>query len=131
MPYVPSDRIVHDADAHVVETPDFFKPYADPNIRDRIPDLYVSLTAPGEDDFIEHYRQRHADPEFRARDEEEIMLRKNWKATGSFIPEDRPKALDLIGDVAEEAPPRVVVQVLVLQQLQEAAEREDRGAQLV
>ena len=97
MPYVPSDRIVHDADAHVVETPDFFKPYADPNIRDRIPDLYVSLTAPGEDDFIEHYRQRHADPEFRARDEEEIMLRKNWKATGSFIPEDRPKALDLIG----------------------------------
>lgn len=97
MPYVPSDRIVHDADAHVVETPDFFKPYADPDIRDRIPDLYVSLTAPGEENFIEQLRKKHSDPEFRAKDEEEIMLRKNWKATGSFIPEDRPKALDLIG----------------------------------
>ncbi len=97
MPYVPSDRVVHDADAHVVETPEFFREYADPDIRDRIPPLYVSSTAPGEADLIEHFRGRHADPEFRARDEEEIMLRKNWKATGSFIAEDRPQALDLIG----------------------------------
>ncbi len=97
MPYVPEGRLVHDADAHVVETPDFFRNYADPDIRDRIPDLYVMNVAPGEADMIEQFRTRHADPEFRARDEEEIMLRKNWKATGSFIAEDRPKALDLIG----------------------------------
>jgi uncharacterized protein len=97
MPYVPQDRLVHDADAHVVETPTFFRDYADPDIRDRIPPLYVMNVAPGEADMIEQFRARHADPEFRARDEEEIMLRKNWKATGSFIPEDRPKALDLIG----------------------------------
>jgi uncharacterized protein len=81
----------------VVETPDFFRNYADPDIRDRIPDLYVMNVAPGEADMIEQYRNRHADPEFRERDEAEIMTRKNWKATGSFIPEDRPKALDLIG----------------------------------
>ena len=97
MPYVPENRVVHDADAHVVETPDFFQEYADPDIRDRIPPLYVMNVAPGEADLIDHFRGRHADPEFRARDEEEIMLRKNWKATGSFIAEDRPKALDLIG----------------------------------
>ncbi len=97
MPYVPENRVVHDADAHVVETPDFFIPYADPAIRDRIPPLYVMNVAPGEADLIDHFRGRHADPEFRARDEEEIMLRKNWKATGSFIAEDRPKALDLLG----------------------------------
>jgi predicted TIM-barrel fold metal-dependent hydrolase len=53
--------------------------------------------APGEADLIEHFRERHADPEFRARDEAEIMERKNWKATGSFIKEDRPLALDLLG----------------------------------
>ena len=94
---MPEDRLVHDADAHVVETPTFFRDYADPDIRDRIPPLYVMNVAPGEADMIEQFRQRHADPEFRARDEDEIMLRKNWKATGSFIPEDRPKALDLIG----------------------------------
>lgn len=97
MPYVPEHRVVHDADAHVVETPDFFLPYADPDIRDRIPPLYVMNVAPGEADMIEHFRSRHADPEFRARDEDEIMLRKNWKATGSFIAEDRPQALDMIG----------------------------------
>ena len=97
MPYIPQDRVVHDADAHVVETPTFFQDYADPDIRDRIPPLYVMNVAPGEADMIEQFRSRHADPEFRAKDEAEIMLRKNWKATGSFIAEDRPKALDLIG----------------------------------
>ena len=40
MPYIPEGRIVHDADAHVVETPDWFRHYADPDVRDRIPDLY-------------------------------------------------------------------------------------------
>ena len=97
MPYVPEGRLVHDADAHVVETPTFFRDYADPAIRERIPPLYVMNVAPGEADLIDHFRDRHADPDFRARDEEEIMTRKNWKATGSFIAEDRPKALDLIG----------------------------------
>jgi predicted TIM-barrel fold metal-dependent hydrolase len=90
-------RTIHDADSHIVETPDWFFPYAEAAIRDRLEPLYVSTVAPGEDDFIEQLRERHADPEFRARDADEIMLRKNWKATGSFIKEDRPGALDLLG----------------------------------
>jgi uncharacterized protein len=89
--------IIHDADSHVVETPDWLVPYADPGLRERLKPLYVSSVRPGEDDLIEHYRKRHSDPEFRARDAEEIWLRKNWKATGSFIKEDRPGALDLLG----------------------------------
>jgi uncharacterized protein len=96
MPYA-HGRTIHDADAHVVETPDWFVPFADPSIRDRLEPLYVSSVRPGEDDLIEHFRARHADPAFRARDEAEIMLRKNWKATGSFLKEDRPAALDLLG----------------------------------
>ncbi len=88
---------IHDADSHVVETPDWLLPYADPDIRDRLKPLYVSSVRPGEDDLIDHYRKRHADPEFRARDAEEIWLRKNWEATGSFIKEDRPAALDRLG----------------------------------
>jgi predicted TIM-barrel fold metal-dependent hydrolase len=96
VPYVEGSTI-HDADSHVVETPDWFVPFADPEIRDRVAPLYVSSVKPGEEDFIEEYRKRHADPEFRAQDEAEIMLRKNWKATGSFIKEDRPRALDLLG----------------------------------
>jgi len=90
-------RIIHDADAHIVETPNWFHDYADAAVRERIPPLYVSTVAPGEADLIEHYRTLHADAEFRAHDADEIMLRKNWKATGSFLAEDRPQALDLLG----------------------------------
>ncbi len=96
MPYA-EGRTYHDADSHVMETPDWFFGYADPDIRDRMKPLYVSTVKPGEDLFTEHYRQQQGDPEYRARDEAEIMLRKNWKATGSFIKEDRPRALDLLG----------------------------------
>lgn len=97
MPYAPAGTTIHDADAHVVETPDFFFAFADPDIRPRLKPLYVSSVKPGDDDLIEHYRKQHSDPDFRAQDEAEIMLRKNWKATGSFIKEDRPAALDMLG----------------------------------
>ncbi len=96
MPYA-EGRIYHDADAHVMETPDFLFPYADPAVRERMKPLYVSTVKPGEEDFIEELRRRHGEEEYRSQDEGEIMLRKNWKATGSFISQDRPRALDLLG----------------------------------
>src|SRR5437660_2957158 len=90
-------RTIHDADSHVMETPDWFSAFADPGVRERIPPLFVATVAPGEDSFIGELRRKHQDPEFRARDAEEIMVRKNWRATGSFVKEDRPRALDLLG----------------------------------
>ena len=96
MPYA-SGRIYHDADSHVMETPDWLLAYADPDIRPRMQPLYVSRVRPGEENSIEALRGRHADPAYRERDEAELMLRKNWAATGSFIKEDRPRALDLLG----------------------------------
>jgi predicted TIM-barrel fold metal-dependent hydrolase len=47
--------------------------------------------------FIDKLRATHEDPGYRAEDEAQIMLRKNWSATGSFLKEDRSKALDLLG----------------------------------
>jgi len=96
MPYA-EGRTIHDADSHVMETPDWFSAFADPGLRERIPPLFVATVAPGEDSFVGELRRKHQDAEFRARDAEEIMLRKNWKATGSFLKEDRPRALDLLG----------------------------------
>ena len=90
-------RAIHDADAHVMETPDFLHAFADPWIRERMGPVYVSTVKPGEEHFIETLRRRHRDPAYRARDEEEILLRKNWSATGSFLKEDRSRALDLLG----------------------------------
>jgi uncharacterized protein len=98
MPYA-QGRIYHDADAHVMETPDWLVPFADPGVRPRLErePLYLATVKPGEETFVDELRRRHADPAYRAADEAEIMLRKNWRATGSFIKEDRPRALDLLG----------------------------------
>jgi uncharacterized protein len=96
MPYA-TGREIHDADAHVMETPDWLVPFADPAIRARVPQLYLATTKPGEDRLIDKFARMHADPAYRARDAEEIMQRKNWAATGSFLKHDRGQALDLLG----------------------------------
>ena len=90
-------RPIHDADAHVMETPDWLLEYADPELREHLAPVHVSAVRPGESEMIERFRAQHADPAYRAEDESQIMLRKNWSATGSFIKEDRPRALDLLG----------------------------------
>ena len=95
MPY--AHRPIHDADAHVMETPDWLHPWADPTVREKLPPLYLSTVRPGEDGMIDAFRARHADRVYRAEDEAKILLRKNWAATGSFLPQDRPQALDLLG----------------------------------
>jgi len=87
----------HDADSHVMETPEFLHPFADPAIRARMKPMFVTAVRPGEADLIEQMRARHGDPAYRAKDADEIMLRKNWSATGSFLKEDRSRALDLLG----------------------------------
>ncbi len=96
MPYA-EGRVIHDADSHVMETSDWLVGFADPAIRDRIPPLHLATTRPGEERMIEGFRRQHAEPAYRALDADEIMLRKNWAATGSFLKEDRPRALDLLG----------------------------------
>jgi uncharacterized protein len=96
-PYAPPGRTYHDADSHVMETPDWIVPYADPGVRERLRPLYVSTVKPGEEDLIEVVRRKHGDARERPKFEAEIMLRKNWSALGSFIKEDRPRALDLLG----------------------------------
>jgi predicted TIM-barrel fold metal-dependent hydrolase len=90
-------REIHDADSHIMETEDWLRSYADPEIRERLQPLDLTGTAPGEETFIDKLRRKHVDAEYRAADETELMLRKNWAAIGSFIKEDRPKALDLLG----------------------------------
>ena len=87
MPY--AHRPIHDADAHFVETPDWFHTFADPDVRKKLPRSVVSGVAPGENELIERFRTQHADPAYRAQDEEKILERKNWAATGSFLKEDR------------------------------------------
>jgi predicted TIM-barrel fold metal-dependent hydrolase len=108
MPYS-AGRIVHDADAHIMETPTWLRDHADPGIRDRVEPLsYPSgneLRQTGDPteqrrdltEAFERLRRRHASTEYQADEAEQIMARKNFAATGSFVREDRPRALDLLG----------------------------------
>ena len=44
MTYAPADRAIYDADSHIMELPDFLKKYADPSLRDEIPEVSYSAS---------------------------------------------------------------------------------------
>ena len=44
MAYAPADRAFYDADSHIMELPDFLKAYADPALRDDIPEVSYSAS---------------------------------------------------------------------------------------
>jgi predicted TIM-barrel fold metal-dependent hydrolase len=108
MPYS-EGRIVHDADAHIMETPTWLRDHAEAKFRDRLPVLRypggneLRQTGNPEEqqrDLVAAFarlEEKHATEEYRSSEAAEIMQRKNFAATGAFIAEDRPRALDLLG----------------------------------
>lgn len=96
MAYV-QDRIVHDADSHLMELPDCLDPFFDRKLIGRFHDLpYYKKKLAGAG-WADKVRAQHGDAEFRAGVEENILLRKNYQANGAFIKEDRPRTIDLLG----------------------------------
>jgi predicted TIM-barrel fold metal-dependent hydrolase len=96
VPYVKSG-IVHDADAHVMESPDWLQRHADPGLRDRVPSLWMAGNAAFAAKALRTVRRYAADDDERARAEEELLRRKNWWALGAHDPSDRARAIDLLG----------------------------------
>ena len=96
MPYI-DQGIVHDADAHIMETAEFLAAFATAPVKEHILGIDGTARVATSADELATVLARHRDPDYRARDADEIMLRKNWAATGALFKEDRPKALDLIG----------------------------------
>jgi predicted TIM-barrel fold metal-dependent hydrolase len=98
MPYA-GGRVIHDADSHIMEGPDWLIEHADPEVRERLKRPWQPALAPGEADVdpMGTFLRKHRDPSFRSGAGGEIMLRKNFLAHGSFLKEDRPEALDMLG----------------------------------
>lgn len=94
MPYV-EGQTVHDADSHVMELPGTLERYADPAWRDALAAAIRKKAHEG--DWPDKARALHRDPEFRAGQAENLLLRKNYQALGAFDPADRPLTVDLLG----------------------------------
>ena len=95
MPYA-SGRVIHDADAHIMETPGFLTEHLEAKYRPLVSDAMLFPRRAG---FHSHRTEAHAagatgGPSF---DETQIMLAKNWDALGSYEKRDRPRSIDLLG----------------------------------
>ncbi|MCG8590311.1 MAG: amidohydrolase [Proteobacteria bacterium] len=95
-------RLLLDADSHIMELPNFLSANADPEIRDRLPEIdYGASSVSREEveailaDGGRHDREYAA--ELAALGDELIRGPKEAKALGAFDPEDRTCALDLLG----------------------------------
>ncbi len=98
MPYA-SGRVYHDADAHIMELPDFLQAHAPSGYRDRMPRIGVSAIGDDPNEIIDWAAKTcplHNDPDYRA-NEAEVIVRKNYLAVGSFERDHRTEALDQLG----------------------------------
>ena len=96
MPYV-ENRIVHDADSHLMEMGDCLDDFIDPKYRARYDALPKLQAWPRDGKWVTSARAKQNDPQFRAGAAENILLRKNYEALGAFNKEDRPSALNELG----------------------------------
>lgn len=90
MPYA-SGRVIHDADAHIMELPGFLSDHLEAKYRGRVGD---DVLFPRREGFHSHLKEAHNGAPF---DESQIMLAKNWAALGSSTRQDRPRSIDLLG----------------------------------
>lgn len=94
MPYA-SGRVIHDADAHIMEVPGFLERHLEAKHRASVTDAALF---PRREGFHGHLRDEHrADSGTAEVDETQIMLRKNWDALGAYAAQDRPRSIDLLG----------------------------------
>ena len=91
------NRIIHDADSHLMEFADCLDPFIDPGYRARYDELPKVKAWPRDGKWVTEARSRQNDPVFRGGADENVLLRRNYDALGAFRKEDRSRALDLLG----------------------------------
>ncbi|MEM7078061.1 MAG: amidohydrolase family protein [Pseudomonadota bacterium] len=102
MAYAPSDRAFYDADSHIMELPDFITSYADPDIRDEIPQVNYSASIVSDEEVAQIVAQggRHSDEHIAAAiamGDDLIAESKEIQALGAFDAADRTQAMDQLG----------------------------------
>ena len=102
MVYAPATRAYYDADSHIMELPDFLKKYADPDVRDEIPEVSYSASIVTDDEvaIIMANGGRHSADHVAAQiafGDSLIESSKEIQALGAFNSADRSTAMDLLG----------------------------------
>jgi predicted TIM-barrel fold metal-dependent hydrolase len=102
MTYAPEGRPFYDADSHIMELPTFLKAYADPALRDEIPEVSYSASIVTDEEVAVLMAQggRHSAEHVAAQialGDKLIESSKEIQALGAFNSADRTKALDLLG----------------------------------
>ena len=102
MAYAPNDRAFYDADSHIMELPDFLKKYADPDIREEVPEVSysASLVTDEEVAIIMDQGGKHSEEHVAAQialGDQLIESSKEIQALGAFNKTDRTTAMDLLG----------------------------------
>ncbi len=90
-----TDRKIHDADSHIMEIDPTLDAWLEPALRGTISGPAVQASTKGLD--RDEARRLAADREHRAAIERDVLGFKGWLAAGSFLKDDRPWALDLLG----------------------------------
>ena len=102
MTYAPMGRTIYDADSHIMELPDFLKKYADPALREQIPEVSYSASIVTDDEVAVIMGQggRHSAEHVAAQvalGDKLISASKEIQALGAFDSADRVTALDMLG----------------------------------
>ena len=95
MPYI-NNRIVHDADSHTMELPDWYDEFGTERVKEVFRKRFTKSQV-GALESMEALPVLHKKSEYRELNEKEIMIRKNYQALGAFDSKDRSEAIDHLG----------------------------------
>jgi predicted TIM-barrel fold metal-dependent hydrolase len=96
MTYANGRRIL-DADSHLMELPGWLEEYADPDVRERLRPLHLGGAGALASDAVAKAEARRGDEIAARRLEDSLLTSKGWHGLGAFDPNERSRALDLLG----------------------------------
>jgi uncharacterized protein len=91
------ERVILDADSHVMELADFLDDFIDPTQRDNLRRAGMTALEPVLAAAVAKAEIRRTTPAEAAEAEGRLMLDKGWMAMGGFDPAERSRVLDLLG----------------------------------
>src|ERR1700722_1584690 len=94
------DRLVYDADSHLMELPGWLVEYADPDVRELIRPLHLGGAGALAAAAVNRAETRR-DTGALDTDTSDIMYDKGWHALGAFDRAERSNALDRLGFAAQ------------------------------